>query len=75
MREARALSAEIDDAVLLEDKRACELHYQANASRYWQQAILGDSEKAVREHHDMLRALIPEMDLPSEPDSFEADAG
>ena len=74
MREARALSQEIDTAVMLEDKHVCELHFEATASRYWQQAILGDSEKAVREHHDMLRALIPELDATREPDSFEADS-
>ncbi len=75
MRDARALSLEIDDAVMIEDKRACELHYEANASQYWQQAILGDSEKAVREHHDMLRALIPELNAPAEPISFESNTG
>jgi phenylpropionate dioxygenase-like ring-hydroxylating dioxygenase large terminal subunit len=70
MRQARALSMEIDSAVLEEDKHMCELHYEANASRYWQHALLGDSEKAVREHHDMLRSLIPELNLEREPDSF-----
>lgn len=70
MREARALSMEIDSAVMEEDKHMCELHYEANASRYWQHALLGDSEKAVREHHDMLRAFIPELNSESEPGSF-----
>jgi hypothetical protein len=70
MREARALSMEIDSAVMEEDKHMCELHYEANASRYWQHALLGDSEKAVREHHDMLRSFIPELDSEHEPESF-----
>ena len=74
MRKARALSQEIDAAVMQEDKHVCELHFQATASRYWEHAILGDSEKALREHHDMLRALIPELNATREPGSFESDA-
>jgi phenylpropionate dioxygenase-like ring-hydroxylating dioxygenase large terminal subunit len=74
MQEARTLSQEIDAAVMLEDKHICELHFQATASRYWSQAFLGDSEKAVREHHDMLRLLIPELNEMKEPVLFEADA-
>ena len=62
MALARATSAEIDTEVMLEDKHICELHFQASASKYWNKAILGDSEKALREHHDMLRTLLPEID-------------
>jgi phenylpropionate dioxygenase-like ring-hydroxylating dioxygenase large terminal subunit len=61
MREAREVAAEINDVVMTEDKHICELHFQATASRYWQHGLLGDSEKALREHHDILRRLIPEL--------------
>ncbi|MFL0770322.1 MAG: aromatic ring-hydroxylating dioxygenase subunit alpha [Prochlorococcus sp.] len=61
MRLARQQSTEIDGEVMLEDKHVCELHYQATASKYWDKGLLGDSEKALREHHDMLRNLIPEL--------------
>ena len=62
MKLAREKSAEIDAEVMLEDKHVCELHFQATASKYWEKGILGDSEKALREHHDLLRALLPEID-------------
>ena len=74
MQQARSLSQEIDGAVMVEDKRICELHFQATASRYWDQGFLGGSEKALREHHDMLQLLIPELNASSEPASFEPDA-
>ena len=61
MRLAREQSALIDGEVMIEDKHVCELHYQATASKYWEKGLLGDSEKALREHHDMLRDLIPEL--------------
>ena len=61
MKEARKVAAEINDVVMAEDKHICELHFQATASKYWEQGIFGDSEKALREHHDMLRKLIPEI--------------
>ena len=61
MRLAREQSALIDGEVMSEDKHICELHYQATASKYWEKGFLGDSEKALREHHDMLRGLIPEL--------------
>ena len=61
MRLARDQSALIDGEVMTEDKHVCELHYQATASKYWEKGLLGDSEKALREHHDMLRELIPEL--------------
>ena len=61
MRLAREQSALIDAEVMSEDKHVCELHYQATASKYWEKGLLGDSEKALREHHDMLRSLIPEL--------------
>ena len=62
MKLAREKSAEIDAEVMLEDKHVCELHFQATTSKYWEKGILGDSEKALREHHDLLRALLPEID-------------
>ena len=46
---------------MIEDKHVCELHCQATASKYWQKGLLGDSERALREHHDMLRDLTPEL--------------
>ena len=61
MRLAREQAALIDGEVMSEDKHICELHYQATASKYWEKGLLGDSEKALREHHDMLRGLIPEL--------------
>ena len=61
MKEARKVAAEINDVVMTEDKHICELHFQATASRYWERGLLGDSEKALKEHHDMLRELIPEL--------------
>lgn len=67
MKLAREISTLIDAEVMMEDKHVCELHYQATASKYWDHAILGDSEKALREHHDMLRELIPELNNPQSP--------
>ena len=61
MRQAREVAAEINDAVMAEDKHICQLHFQATASKYWKQGLLGDSERALRQHHDMLRQLIPEL--------------
>ena len=61
MRQAREVAAEINDAVMAEDKHVCQLHFQATASKAWKQGLLGDSERALREHHDMLRQLIPEL--------------
>ncbi|MDA7431849.1 aromatic ring-hydroxylating dioxygenase subunit alpha [Synechococcus sp. AH-601-O06] len=61
MRLAREQSALIDDEVMTEDKKICQLHYQATASKYWEKGFFGDSEKALREHHDILRSLIPEL--------------
>lgn len=61
MRQARAEAAKINDTVMTEDKHICELHFQATASRHWKHGLLGDSEKALKEHHDMLRQLIPEL--------------
>jgi phenylpropionate dioxygenase-like ring-hydroxylating dioxygenase large terminal subunit len=67
MTLARETSTAIDAEVMLEDKHVCELHYQATASKYWDHGLLGDSEKALREHHDMLRELIPELNNPKSP--------
>lgn len=67
MTLARETSTAIDAEVMLEDKHVCELHYQATASKYWDRGLLGDSEKALREHHDMLRQLIPELISPRSP--------
>ncbi|QBE69395.1 Benzoate 1 2-dioxygenase [Synechococcus sp. WH 8101] len=67
MTFARKTSTAIDAEVMLEDKHVCELHYQATASKYWDHGLLGDSEKALREHHDMLRQLIPELNNPKSP--------
>ena len=61
MRLAREQSALIDAEVMSEDKHVCQLHYEATASKYWEKGLLGDSEKALREHHDILRGLIPEL--------------
>ena len=72
MKQARQLATEIDTEVMAEDKHICELHFQATASRYWQHGLLGDSEKALREHHDQLRELIPELNNSSEPISFSS---
>ena len=63
MRLAREQSALIDGEEMIEGKHVCELHYQATASRYWEKGLLGESEKALREHHDMLWGLIPELNL------------
>lgn len=62
MKQARDIATDINDIVLKEDKHICALHYQATASKYWHQGYFGDSEKALREHHDKLRSLIPELE-------------
>ena len=61
MRLAREPSALVNGEVITKDKHVCELHYQTTASMYWDKGLLEDSEKALREHHDMLKGLIPEL--------------
>ena len=47
--------------VMREDKHVCQLHDQATASKDWEKGLLGESEKALHKHHDMLLDLIPEL--------------
>jgi phenylpropionate dioxygenase-like ring-hydroxylating dioxygenase large terminal subunit len=70
MRVVRYLSARINRQVQREDEFLCKRVQQGLASRSYEPGPLSTLESCMLEFHDLLRAKIPEVRLPSAPAAF-----
>ena len=75
MRVLRALSNRINNSVNAEDKWLCERVQRGLASPSYTPGPLSLRERWMLEFHDLLRAAIPEIDLPAPPAAFSRPAG
>lgn len=73
-RIARYLAMRIDRDTSSEDQQLSIWSNESMASTAFEGFHLSDLEFGVRRHHDLLRALLPVMTLPSEPPSAEITA-
>lgn len=67
-RAARWLAARIDNATSAEDQQLTIWSNESMQSQAFDGFHLSDMEYGLRRHHDLLRALVPVMQLKSAPD-------
>jgi phenylpropionate dioxygenase-like ring-hydroxylating dioxygenase large terminal subunit len=66
-RIVRYLNSRINRQVMAEDRALCERVQQGLASHGYEPGPLSSLEIALKDFHDRIRAVIPEVDLPEEP--------
>ncbi len=74
-REARVLrylNTRINRQVMREDKELCERVQAGLSSHGYRPGPLSTLEVAIRDFHDRIRAVIPEVDLPKPPPHLDA---